>query len=431
MLIQREDGMNKVQGSRWYYGWNIVAVCMLSQIAANGILFNSLPLFLKPWSEELHAPISEILLCYLPMLVIMSALSPVIGAMADRKPARLLIGLGVAALVPIHLAMSAVTKIWQVQALYALAVPAPMTLAATVVCNPLISRWFVKRAGLALGLSAFGIAIGGIVLPPLIAAAIPVIGWRNVWLFAGIAIGAIILPAVLLVVRERPTKREGFHYLTEGGAAPLSLHGHGSGGGQLGWTDILKRKNFLLITAVFIGVMNIYIGSLQNLGAIVISHGFTQQTTGVLLSVFNASHVAATLLMGVAADKIGGRLSFAFLALAAAGGALLLGFGDGFGPLVCGAALVGFGGGIWPVLAASIGREFGASDMGRAFGMATMTLVIPGLMPTLIARVQEGTGSYAPAMSGLAIFSLAASILVLQLRERPSVTVADNQVAHA
>jgi hypothetical protein len=45
-------------------------------------------------------------------------------------------------------------------------------------------------------------------------------------------------------------------------------------------------------------------------------------------------------------------------------------------------------------------------------------------MPSLIARVQEGTGSYGPALSALAMFSLAASMLVLQLRERRVETAA-------
>lgn len=42
----------------WYHGWNIVAVCVLSQAVANGLPVNSFTLFVQDWSAELHAPIS-------------------------------------------------------------------------------------------------------------------------------------------------------------------------------------------------------------------------------------------------------------------------------------------------------------------------------------------------------------------------------------
>src|SRR5437868_13418113 len=45
------------RGGRWYYGWNIVAVAVLSLIAANGVPFNCISLFLKPWSGEFPLPI--------------------------------------------------------------------------------------------------------------------------------------------------------------------------------------------------------------------------------------------------------------------------------------------------------------------------------------------------------------------------------------
>lgn len=35
----------------WYHGWNIVAVAVLSQIAANGLAINSMSLFCKTGPE--------------------------------------------------------------------------------------------------------------------------------------------------------------------------------------------------------------------------------------------------------------------------------------------------------------------------------------------------------------------------------------------
>ena len=44
----------------WYHGWNIVAVCVLSQTVANGLPVNAFSLFLRDWSAQLHTPISTL-----------------------------------------------------------------------------------------------------------------------------------------------------------------------------------------------------------------------------------------------------------------------------------------------------------------------------------------------------------------------------------
>jgi MFS family permease len=415
------DMVSNISGTRggWYYGWNVVVVCVMSQIAANGLPFNAMSLFLKPWSEELHIPVSEILIAYLPMMIFTSALAPFVGSLADRKPARFLMGIGLIGMVFICLAMSSVTRGWQLQALYALALPIPISLSASLICNPLVSRWFVKRLGLALGFSAFGISAAGIVLPPLLAELMPVIGWRNIWLIAGAVIGIIVLPLVLVVVRDRPSEREGLHYIAAQSKAPIREHGQD--GSQLRWVDVIKRRNFQLIAILFTAIGCIYIGCMQNIAPIAHAHGFDQKTAGMLISVLMSSYVASTVLMGAASDKFGNRLPMMVLALVAAGGALLLGFGTSLGALICGAAAVGFSGGKWAVLAAATAVEFGAADMGRAFGMLTTLLIIQAAMPSVIARVQEVTGSYAAIMVPLAVFSLISAVLILQFRQRGAV----------
>jgi hypothetical protein len=61
MMAVDWGGMTDVARPRgWYHGWNIVAVCIVSQVAANGLTYNAFSLFLRDWSRELHAPISRL-----------------------------------------------------------------------------------------------------------------------------------------------------------------------------------------------------------------------------------------------------------------------------------------------------------------------------------------------------------------------------------
>src|SRR5947209_20615718 len=83
-------------GGPWYYGWNIVAVCILSQVAAHGLAYNAFSLCLHDWSTQLHAPISVLQLPIAAMIWVAALASPLIGGWADKYPPRRLFGIGLA-----------------------------------------------------------------------------------------------------------------------------------------------------------------------------------------------------------------------------------------------------------------------------------------------------------------------------------------------
>jgi MFS family permease len=422
--------MTQIAGSErqrgWYHGWNIVAVCVLSQIAANGLTYNAYSLFLRDWSAELHAPVSQLQLPIAGMALVAAMLSPLVGVLADKYPARRLLGWGLIGMAIFYLAISAATATWQIVALYALLAPLALCLSTAVTANALISRWFVRRLGLALGLSAFGIGMAGVLLPPVIAATLPTVGWRMIWRGGALVVAVLVLPLVVSVARNRPAGGEGKYYLSGDGKG-TSHHGHAAAGSQVGWREVAARKNFWLLVAIYLPMMALYGGCAQNLGPYAASHGLSQQSAGVLLSVLSFSHVIATLVFGLLSDRFGNRLPFAGLAVIMVIGAAILAFGAGFPALAVGCALVGLGGGLFTLLAAAIATEFGAEAVGRAFGLCMFFIPLTALAPFAVAKTQESTGSYAPALLGLATLVIISGGLSLLLRERRG----DNQPAEA
>lgn len=401
----------------WYHGWNIVAVCILSQVAANGLTYNAFSLFLRDWSKELHTPISRLQLAVAFMVLPAAVISPMVGALADKYPARRLFVCGLLGMSLFYLAMSTVTAAWQLLALYGLLAPLSLTLSTAVPANALISRWFVRRIGLALGLSAFGIGMAGVLLPPLVAAILPTVGWRMIWRGGGLLIALLIIPLVALVIRNRPTERDGLYYLSSDGTAPRP-NAHVSGVGQLSWRAVAGRKNFWLLVAIYLPIMGLYGGCGQNLAPYAASHGLGQQAAGLLISVLSLSHVVSTLVLGLLSDRFGNRLPFAGLALVMVVGAAVLAFGAGLPTIIMGCALIGAGGGVFTLLAAAISVEFGAEGVGRAFGLCMFFLPVMALTPFLVAKTQESTGSYVPALMGLTVLVIIAGALSLLLRER-------------
>jgi MFS family permease len=402
----------------WYHGWNVVAVCIVSQIAANGLTYNAYSLFLKDWSAQLNTPVSQLQLPIACMALVAAFLSPVVGSLADKFPARRLFGIGLVGMGVFYMAISRVTATWQIMALYALLVPLALCLSTAVVANALISRWFVRRIGLALGLSAFGIGMAGVLLPPVIAALLPTVGWRAIWLYSGILVALVVTPIVVLVSRDRPTESEGQYYLSSDGRSAARPHGHGAGGSQLSWREVTSRRNFWLLIAIFLPMMALYGGCGQNLAPYAASHGLSQQSGAALLSALSLSHVVATLVFGLLSDRFGNRLPFAGLGVVMAVGAAILAFGTDLPTLFVGVTLVGLGGGLFTLLAAAIAVEFGAAAMGRAFGLCMMFIPVTALAPFGIAKTQELTGSYVPALLVLGALVLISGGLALLLRER-------------
>jgi MFS family permease len=150
-------------------------------------------------------------------------------------------------------------------------------------------------------------------------------------------------------------------------------------------------------------------------------HGLDRETASLLLSLLSASHVVSILLAGALSDRLGERLPLAGLAFGTAAGALLFAFGQGPAMLALSVILVGFGSSFWPLMAGAIAREFGPHAVGRVFGLATFFLPLASLAPFGLAKTQELTGGYAPALVALSLLGAATgAACLLLMRERPA-----------
>jgi MFS family permease len=402
----------------WYHGWNIVAVCILSQATGNGLTYNALSLFLKGWSQELNTPISHLTLTVAIMGTVAAVVSPFVGALADKYPARRLLVIGLLGMALFYVLVGSVTASWQLLVLYGVIAAPALTFCTAVVANALISRWFVRRRGLAFGLSAFGIGLAGVILPQIINPLLPLVGWRMIWWGGGAFVAVVVVPIVLAVVRNRPSEEEGRYYLTGEGAS-AGHHGHGAGGGnQMSWREVIERKNFWLLVGIYLPLVALSGAAVQNIVPYATSHGLSRGTGAGLLSLLSFMHVVATLVLGLLSDRFGNRVPFIGLALLMVLGSLLLALGSDLPIIVVGCFLIGLGSGVFTLLAAAIAVEFGAEGMGRAFGMCMMFVPVITLTPYLIARSQEATGSYTHAFIGGAVCLAISAFLATLYRER-------------
>ena len=97
--------------------------------------------------------------------------------------------------------------LWQLWLIYATLLPVTMTLMGTLAAQTLVSRWFDDRRGLALGISAVGSNVGGIILPILVSTWLLEVGWRETLNHLMILTIAVVLPMTALVLRRSPPQQ--------------------------------------------------------------------------------------------------------------------------------------------------------------------------------------------------------------------------------
>jgi MFS family permease len=402
----------------WYHGWNIVVVCFFSGVASAALPINGFSLFLPYWSADLHVPISTIAIAMTGVGLATAVFAPICGMATDRFSSRPVMIVGVAGLAIFYVAVSFVTQAWLLLAIYTL-VFGPAVLCCTAMpSNAVLMRWFVRRLGLAIGITAMGVTIAGILMPPLVAALLPHFGWRLMWRAAGIFIAVVMLPSILLIVHERPRARDGRHYI--GAADDLQIPAAAaSGEPSIRWLDILARRNFWLLAVAYLSLQALNTGAGFNLAVIAGNQGIGVQAAGFLLSAWSLTLTIATFAAGALSDRFGNRLPLVGLCLLTAAGGPILAFGHGFPVLLLAALLIGVGGGYWPLLAKVLAEEYGTAGFGRAMGALMLGLPLAGASSFVVARVKESTGSYVPALLGLAAITLLGGLCAMLLRAKP------------
>jgi len=169
--------------------------------------------------------------------------SPLFGAWLDRRSVRtaltvsaLFLGLGLVAL-------SLVSAMWQVILIYTVFMSIPLMAFSPLSAPILLSRWFVRQRGRALGIALTGYALGGILFPPLLIKLVALYDWRQTLQISGAAVLLCMVPAVFYLVIDRPSDRntgpDGES--AQAVAETLQAASHGAK------TDMLRNLNFWLI----------------------------------------------------------------------------------------------------------------------------------------------------------------------------------------
>ena len=179
------------------YRWVIVAAGGLIGCAAMGAMF-SLPVFLRPMSQETGWSVTGISTAMTIGFLAMAGASMAWGALSDRIGTRPVVLAGSVLLAASLALASSVDSLGQFQLVFGLLVGSA-TAAVFAPMMACVTGWFETQRGLAVSLVSAGMGMAPLTMAPLAAWLVTDNDWRTSMLIIAIVAGALMIPAALLV----------------------------------------------------------------------------------------------------------------------------------------------------------------------------------------------------------------------------------------
>jgi sugar phosphate permease len=191
--------------SRVFYGWVIVAVALLMNVASSPLNAAVFSFFVTPMREDLGWSLAALSWGFTLRLAVAGVSGPFVGILLDSYGPRFLGAVaGVLAGVCV-IGLALVESVWAYYILFAISglsgFGAPTGQLLTSVP---VSKWFQANRGRALAIAGIGLPLGTTIFIPVVAEVIDVFGWRAAWAMAGGLVIGVTAPLCLLLMRKDP-----------------------------------------------------------------------------------------------------------------------------------------------------------------------------------------------------------------------------------
>jgi MFS family permease len=270
----------------------------------------------------------------------------------------------------------------------------------------LLSRWFDKGRGKAMGIAYLGIGVGGALVPLLAGALTQGWGWRGALRILGLLMIAVSLPAAYFV---REPARAG----SSSAASPTQS-----------LTMILSRPAFYFLMLGSMASIGAVGGTIQNLALYLsLDRKLPQADIDTTLSLILAGSVIGRLTMGWLADRWAKKhVMFLVYSIVAISIPLLV-YAPSTATLKVCAFLFGIGlGGDYMIIPLMAAELYGLTILGRVMGIVlTADSVSESLVPMLVASMRDVNGSYTSGFLVLvALAALGAAAVAFLPRPAPA-----------
>jgi MFS family permease len=261
----------------------------------------------------------------------------------------------------------------------------------------LISRWFDKNRGKAMGIAYLGIGTGGAVVPLLAAGLEKNLGWNMALMTIGVLVILIAFPMAFFIKDKKTLPADNKQI------APM-----------VPMLDIILNRNFwLLLIGSFCSIGAVG-GIMQHIKLYLRDLSFTQTEAAHVMSFVLLSSLAGRVLMGFLADLINRKYVMILIYMIVALAIPLLLMPDFPGRIYIFAVIFGIGlGGDYMIIPLMAGDLFGVRALGRTMGII---LVADGIaeasFPMLVGAFYDASKSYTTGFIVLIVLATLGAVIV-------------------
>jgi len=419
--VAGKDGLLKKP--RIFYGYWILTACFVINMIGTGCSLLSFSLFVTPLETDMGWSRTELMAAFTILLACIALTSPFAGRLIDRYGARKVISVGTSLTVIGFVLLSQMNSLWHYYIGYII-IGVGTTGISHITTSCVISHWFIKRRGMAIGIMAMGMGLSGIVYAPFVAVyLIPHFGWSNAYLSLAVTTGGVIIPLSLLVIRTKPADlgllpdgTESWETATMDETRVLASEG-------LSLKTALSTPVFWLLAASFFLYHNC-MGVLQNLVPHLRDIGFPIGIVAATISITATMSTAGTFFFGWLCDKIPAKFACVVGICSTVVGILILiniGAGSPVWMIWLYAVIVGFSLGNWmPTMSMLTSTSFGLAYYGTIFGMLSLFQSLGAAMgPLWVGYLYDSMNTYHWAFIIIMGMIVLAIPLVLSVR-RPA-----------
>jgi len=403
------------QRPRVFYGWWVVLTAAIGLCLGYAPVFVfSFSVFFKSLIQDFHSSRTSISFAFTLANIMQSVGAPLAGRLVDRFGARRVIlpSTVIFGLVLVSFKYFA-TSLWQLYACF-IVLGFIGVGTAPVPYGIVVSRWFDKRRGLALGLMMAGLSSGAIAMPTIAQHLIALLGWRAAYAIIGFVVLAVSIPVVGIFLKDSPEKMR----VLPDGALDLHTESEKRSDEQgVTWSVARRGGTFWLMASAFFLVGASVTACVLHLVPMLTDRGISVERAALASSLLGIALLVGRVLSGYLLDHFFGPHIAVLLFSGVACGISLLWTGLGGGAAFVAAFLVGLGmGAEADIIAYLTSRYFGLRSFGEIYGYTFATYTLAGALgPVLMGVGFDHWGSYRVPLLLFLVATLTATVLLTRL----------------
>ena len=403
-----------------FFGWRMVAIAIAIDFFAVGFAFQTYPVIQLHLEEELNLS-RFVTTLTIPIFMMCSAIFfPIVGRFLDQYSVKKIILWGAfiysLSLMTLYLTINYLTFI----IIYGLPIALGATLMGNLATSKLVSSWFEKQAGRALGFAAVGVSFAGFIFPNLtqyFLMDVLLLEWREVYLVFGLFLLVIITPLIFLLVIDKPS--DVGQEIDGGLQAERSKEDENSG---IEWEikDLLRNRNFWILTAVFALQFSSMMAILAHLTFYASERGWADQAA-FIFGMYAIPAMLSKIVFGwLVEKKLDPRMAVSISLGLQAIGLILITTTQSPTQLALVIALFGFGGGAGlPMSNIMFRNTFTPKSFGTSRGLSQPFIFLFQAIGTpVVALIFQHYGNYDRAFLMLTVMVILA-MLIIWLMKKP------------